>query len=144
MRGPLIDRLLARVSETEQGCWIFAGAKRQGYGVLGRGARAEGLVYAHRAAYEYFICEIPAGLDLDHLCRVRPCCNPWHLEPVTRLVNVSRGDRAPGYGDRRTHCKWGHEYTEATARRSAGQRHCRTCERAQAIATYQARKRNAA
>jgi hypothetical protein len=30
-------------------------------------------------------------MDLDHLCRVRCCVNPWHLEPVTHGENLRRG-----------------------------------------------------
>lgn len=46
---------------------------------------------AHRVAYQLLIADIPPGLDLDHLCRVRPCWNPWHMDPVTRAVNLQRG-----------------------------------------------------
>ena len=89
---PCIDRILDRIGETPDGCWIFTGAlSAAGYGVVSRGGRGEGNVFTHRATYEHFIAEIPAGLDLDHLCRVRACCNPWHLEPVTRKENVLRG-----------------------------------------------------
>jgi hypothetical protein len=31
------------------------------------------------------------GCDLDHLCRVRHCIYPGHMEPVTRSINVQRG-----------------------------------------------------
>ena len=35
---------------------------------------------------------VPEGLELDHLCRIRHCVNPDHVEPVTCAVNVRRGD----------------------------------------------------
>jgi len=41
--------------------------------------------------YEYFKGPVPDGLELDHLCRVRSCCNPDHLEPVTHKENIRRG-----------------------------------------------------
>lgn len=46
----------------------------------------------HRITYLFYVGPIPDGLELDHLCRVRACCNPDHLEAVTRLVNVRRGN----------------------------------------------------
>lgn len=58
---------------------------------------------AHRFAYERFVGTIPAGLQIDHLCRTRLCVNPAHLEPVTNRENVLRGLAAT-----RTHCAKGH------------------------------------
>ena len=130
MRRPAIERLLPRCVETSGGCWVFEGARTEGYGVIGRGGRGEGNAYTHRVTYTYFIADIPEGLDLDHLCRNRACCNPWHLEPVTRLENVRRGLHGPGYGPReRTHCKHGHEFTPENTIQTARQRYCRTCRR---------------
>lgn len=138
MARPAIDRLLSRCRVTETGCWEFLGARSQGYGVVGRGPRGAGNIHGHRLTYEFFIAEVPDGLDLDHLCRNRACCNPWHLEPVTRFVNANRGLRGRGYGPReRTHCKHGHEYTPENTEIARGpdgsfrQRRCRTCRRAQ-------------
>jgi hypothetical protein len=42
--------------------------------------------------YERHIGPIPEGLQLDHLCRNRACINPAHLEPVTNLENLRRGE----------------------------------------------------
>lgn len=70
-------------------CWEWQGTRRGGYGrvkILGR------LQEAHRASYEYHIGPIPAGLVIDHLCRNRACINPKHLEPVTGLENIRRGE----------------------------------------------------
>jgi hypothetical protein len=105
-RRPIIDRALEKLAEDQNGCWIYHGALNEhGYGIVFR-ARGVSQAYVHRITYEYFVGEIPAGLQLDHLCRVRRCANPYHLEPVTGRVNSGRGARAL-----RTHCKYGHEYT---------------------------------
>jgi len=129
---PMIDRLMDRVV-LDGDCWRFTGAiNATGYGVIGRGGRGAGNALTHRATYEHFIAEIPAGLDLDHLCRNRWCCNPWHMDPVTRVVNVSRGLRAPGYGVASiTHCLRGHEFTPENTVQGKRQRYCRTCRAVQ-------------
>jgi hypothetical protein len=83
-------------------CWIWQ--KRinfKGYGIVSHGDRSHGV---HRVAYELFVGPIPEGLQLDHLCCVKACCNPVHLEPVTNAENArrSRGVR------RWEFCKRGH------------------------------------
>ena len=65
--------------DRKTGCWIWTGAKNGGYGVLGRGKKKEGLVRAHRAAWELFRGPIPTGCWVLHRCDVRACCNPDHL-----------------------------------------------------------------
>lgn len=119
----LLERLLAKVRKTDT-CWLWEGAKSDGYGHMWVGS---GYSVAHRVAYELLVGPIPVGLDLDHLCRVRACVNPEHLEPVTRRENLQRGY---GHNLRVTHCPRGHEYTAENTRVSKlGQRHCRECTR---------------
>ena len=130
-----IERLLRRCVEGENGCWLFQGATKAGYGVVGLGGRSDGNALAHRLTFTHFIGPVPDGLDLDHLCRVRQCCNPWHLEPVTRLVNANRGLRGTGYRD--SHCKNGHEYTPENTRMKGGYRRCVRCLRATQRASSQ-------
>lgn len=85
----LAERMMAKVTIEESGCWTWRGAlTEEGYGsirVRGRTQRA------HRVAYELFAGAIPVGAIIDHLCRVRACCNPDHLEPVSNRTNVGRG-----------------------------------------------------
>lgn len=91
---PLDERLWRRIDATvgPAACWPWGGARTAaGYGVLGRGRRGEGLAYAHRVAYESRRGPIPEGLQIDHLCRNRACCNPAHMEAVTQRVNIARG-----------------------------------------------------
>lgn len=87
-RRPSIDRFAEKVALTDSGCleWI-ATRQRNGYGAFFDGTTT---VRAHRWAYEYFVGPIPPGLEIDHLCRHRPCVNPEHLEPVTRAENLRR------------------------------------------------------
>lgn len=73
-------------------CWEWQGyVMPNGYGQFG--ASRGRIVLAHRWSYEYMRDTIPAGLDIDHLCANRRCVNPWHLEPVTRTVNLARQER---------------------------------------------------
>jgi hypothetical protein len=103
--GPLIDRLSER-TRTGPGCWEWVGhLTPQGYGSLGRRL-------AHRLVYEVAVGPIPAGLQLDHLCRNRRCVNPDHLEPVTSRENTLRGSGLPAQRVLVTHCPRGHAYTD--------------------------------
>lgn len=90
---PAIDRVTDRVRIDSAGCWLWTGSSNPGgYGQI-RLSVAEGarLVVTHHVTYEHFVGPIPVGLQLDHLCRVRLCCNPDHLEPVTQRENIRRG-----------------------------------------------------
>lgn len=77
----------ARVDKTDT-CWLWTDAPAlTGYG---RVSRDNVVDYAHRVAYELAVGPIPPGLTIDHLCRVRLCVNPTHLEPVTLAENTRR------------------------------------------------------
>lgn len=68
---------------------------------------------------------VPEGMQLDHLCRNRICCNDNHLEVVTRSENILRQDHA----ERRvTSCPQGHLYDEANTIVRRGRRFCRACD----------------
>lgn len=110
------------------GCWMWTAAiDRHGYGKFWLGGRT---VRAHRFSYESLVGPIPGGLELDHLCRVRACVNPTHLEPVTHRENTLRGDTLTARHAAKTHCLRGHPYDEAnTYVTPDGRRNCRACGR---------------
>lgn len=88
------ERVFLRlVEDSQNGCWLWTGATRNGYGVFGIG---KSVLYVHRWVYEHLVAEIPSRLVLDHLCVNPRCSNPEHLEPVTRAVNNARGGRIHG------------------------------------------------
>lgn len=47
-------------------------------------------VLVHRYAYELLVAPIPEGMTIDHLCLVKQCVNPQHMEVVTRGENTRR------------------------------------------------------
>lgn len=125
-KGNAVERWAAKVLIGD-GCWEFrASPDRKGYrrfrGDCGR------MVSVHRFTYELLIGPIPEGLTLDHLCRNTGCCNPKHLEPVTASENTKRGT-AGEWIAAKTHCPFGHEYTEENIYNYKGKRHCRECRR---------------
>lgn len=114
---PWEERVWKYVNKTES-CWLWIGTMdTRGYGQIQRSRKDRDAirlgrsVRAHRAVYEVIKGPIPEGLDLDHLCRVRHCVNPAHLEPVTRKVNILRGETLPAANAAKTHCVNGHEFS---------------------------------
>ena len=111
------------------GCWLWTDPLRDGYGRFFDGRR---LRSAHRVVYELLCGKIEPGLTLDHLCRVRCCVNPEHLEPVTQKENVRRGQGIAARNLQKTHCKNGHAFTPDniqwfTYPNGGKQRLCRQC-----------------
>lgn len=82
-----IERIMARTVQTEHGCWIWQGATTAGYGQVRHMGRMQAV---HRVVYAELVG--PFDGELDHLCRMKACCNPAHLEPVTGSENTRRGD----------------------------------------------------
>jgi len=84
---------------------------------------------AHIVSYEHYRWLVPLGLELDHLCRVRRCVNPEHLEEVTHQTNVLRGEGVAAINAAKTHCPQGHPYDEKNTLVWMGERLCKACRR---------------
>lgn len=112
---------LAKTRKTDCTVWIGA-TNNKGYGILQVDGKR---VLAHRVAYEAEYGPIPDDLRIDHVCRVRNCVNPLHLEPVTHGENTRRGYLAIG-----GICTNGHELTEdGIYVRPNGKSECQECRR---------------
>jgi hypothetical protein len=124
------ESLWARI-EPDGICWRWAGAtfKKGGYGQIGWKGRTRKV---HQVVWELLIGPIPEGLEPDHLCRVRVCCNPDCIEWVTPEENKRRMHAARGtqnWNGAKTHCPQNHEYTPENTGVSRGRRYCKTCNR---------------
>jgi len=146
-RLSLAERVITKyVVNGETGCWLWTGRiGDDGYGTIAAGAdvdeaRPRRALRAHRVMYELLVGPIPEGLVIDHLCRVRGCVNPEHLEPVTERINLLRGDTVTARNASVTHCPQGHPYDEAnTFRRKNNGRECRECGRERCRRNYRER-----
>jgi hypothetical protein len=110
-------------------CWVWAGSlQKQGYGNIGVEGRTR---LVHKTAFELAYGPVPDGLELDHLCRNRPCANPYHLEAVTRRVNALRGQAPMVVVHVTGICQKGHpftpENTQVERSKSGIARRCRAC-----------------
>jgi hypothetical protein len=140
--------LMARISHRIDyngagGCWIFSGTiTPNGYGQVYHNGNTHAL--AHRVVFEAVVGPIPEGLVIDHICRVRHCVNPEHLEPVTQRENLLRGQGAAAKNAARTHCQRGHEFTPENtftySTQPAYLRGCRTCRRDNDRARWRSRR----
>lgn len=124
----VLRRFITKIEPDANECWRWqATISRTGYARLSVGDRCE---EAHRVVYELFCGDIPDGYTIDHLCRVRDCVNPMHLEAVTQRENILRGVGMGAQHARREHCLHGHPLTpENTQIRPDGGRRCLTCRR---------------
>lgn len=136
-------RLFSKLTFNENGCWVWTGSTVRNTHRLNSQPYGYFSVYhkmcrTHRFIYELLNGSIPDSLEPDHLCRNTLCCNPTHLELVTRSVNVLRG-MSPSLSVARkiarTHCSRGHPYDEANTYWSRGSlaekggiRECRICK----------------
>jgi hypothetical protein len=120
-----------RVQKTES-CWIWSGAHlSSGYGLLSYGPKGgQRSVLAHRISYILAHGPIPQGLVIDHLCQVKNCVRPSHMQPVTRGENTLRGNGVVAQHARKMVCVRGHDFSGGNLYMYRGiHRQCRTCHR---------------
>lgn len=112
----------------ENGCWLWNKYKdKYGYGSISVDGK---MAKIHRVSFEHFKGEIRKGLQIDHLCRVRHCANPTHLEAVTQRENIMRGDGICSKNAKKTSCRNGHEYNQGHVYiYPGGRRLCMTCQK---------------
>lgn len=139
MRSSAWDRLWSKVVEGPNGCWLYTGSlSPRGYGQVNISVRPRVLGRAHRLAYRLLVGHIPSWLVIDHLCRVRNCVNPEHLEAVTPGENVRRGNNV---NRSKVTCPQGHPYDDVNTTLFRGKwRRCKLCK-SRADKNYKARKR---
>ena len=119
-------------------CWIWIGnIHTKGYGQF---RSRKNRVLAHRFSYELHNGNIDPNLNIDHLCRVRSCVRPTHLEQVSTKVNTLRGVGLTAINAIKQYCKNGHKFTKQnTYNRPLGGRTCRQCQ-IRSVLKYQKRK----
>jgi hypothetical protein len=133
-KRPAIDRFNDFIGHKKdiKDCWIWQGCTdTKGYGLLRIKNKN---VKAHRFSYQYYIGPIPKGLQLDHLCKVKNCVNPNHLEAVTLQENMRRSqpDRIFSFdigkaNREKTHCPSGHKYSVENTYIRNKSRNCKKC-----------------
>ncbi len=107
-------------------CHIFRGGKNSdGYGLVRMNGKSIG---THLLCWRREIGDVPTGMEIDHQCHVRSCCNVDHLRAVTHQVNSTENVVGIAWqiNAAKTHCPKGHPYD---TERSEGDncRRCRMC-----------------
>lgn len=126
-------RFVSKIEVTET-CWLWRGSiAKTKYGVFS----LHGSMYlAHRLAYEIWIGPLCEGLVVDHLCRVRNCVCPEHLEQITHKENVYRAT-----GASKETCPNGHPRNEFERRTTTkNQLYCLACLKTNSALNYEKKK----
>lgn len=129
----------------EHGCWIWLKSLcRDGYARSGTRRRSS---QAHRVYFENHRGPIPKGKEIDHLCRVRNCVNPQHMEPVLHKENLMRGESFSAINSAKTQCIHGHSLSGSNLKiethRGQKRRVCWKCRQVTARRTWQRNKARA-
>jgi len=107
-------------------CWLWQGKTYNGYAQIGT-LDGKGSTTLQRFAFTLLVGPIPVLHEIDHLCGIRHCANPRHLEAVTPAENKRRASVKSRLA---AHCRNGHEWTEEnTYHPKVGYRACKACQR---------------
>jgi hypothetical protein len=109
-------------------CWPWLGARDQkqyGNYTVAKGKTSK----AHRFSYALHFGPILADMQVDHECNNPWCVNPFCLQLLTGEKNNEKSNSASAINKRKTHCKFGHEFSEENTIRKYGRRYCITCEK---------------
>jgi hypothetical protein len=125
-------------------CWIWIGnISASGYAIVSTlFMRKRRSFYMHRLSVVASGRDIPEGYQVDHLCSVKRCVNPSHLEPVTLAENVFRGSGITAVNRRKDKCLRGHLFTtentiiKFNATKGKTFRLCRACESVRSSSAY--------
>lgn len=124
-----IKRFMAFVSpEPNTGCWLWTGGGKPYPVFWFNGRTVSGQVFAHDVLGGRYA---PPGWHRDHICQVKCCVNPEHIEAVTPSTNEARKPKKGNQYMNATHCIHGHAFTPENTYISPGRgnRTCRTCQR---------------
>lgn len=123
MRKHTIDSVIKQVTyEPNTGCWLWSGAlNSSGYGSV----TFQGKTWrVHRLIHTYIVGEPIVAFELHHICAQKSCCNPSHLEKLTKAQHS-----AIGYRSKLTHCPAGHPYSgDNLLMWSDKHRRCKICQ----------------
>jgi len=68
-------------------CWIWIGCLCKGYGVFSLAGKK---IYVHRWIWELVHGAIPDSMQIHHVCGVKSCCNPRHLELIDHSSHMKK------------------------------------------------------
>lgn len=135
----IYEKFIRKIKVLPNGCW--SGTKLGIYTRFRTTTNCEDSpVQGHRYSYELFKGPIPQGMQIDHLCMEKSCCNPDHLEVVTPKENIIRyhqtrpkkakpSPKPRGPRAKRATCRNGHLYDEVGFYAYKGIRACSLCRR---------------
>ena len=120
--------------EPNTGCWLWIGGlKPDGY------ARFNTRKTGHQMSFEHWIGKVPEGKEIDHICNMRCCVNPKHLQAITHKENIAKSG-AWEFNRKKTNCPKGHPYSGDNLYVLGTNRQCKICRRAY-VKAYRLRKK---